>query len=102
MGSGTFRTSSASEKTFDTADVAKLLICTSLLGLDFLCLLCVVTLLVVLTESGAVVNLYVTLPSSVQHQVCFLIESVLQKQAHLIVCINLNSRNKYHCLFSFL
>ena len=53
------RTSSASDKTFDTADVAKLWIRTSLLGLDFLCLLCVVTSLGVLTENGAVVNLYV-------------------------------------------
>ena len=43
---------------FDSADAAKLSICTSLLGLDFLRLLRVVTLLGVLTENGAVINLY--------------------------------------------
>ena len=54
----TFKTFSASGEIFDTADVAKLLICTSLLGLDFFCLLRVVTLLSVLTKNGAVINLY--------------------------------------------
>ena len=43
---------------FDSADIAKLSICNSLLGLDFLHLLRVVTLLGVLTEKGAVINLY--------------------------------------------
>ena len=57
-GVGTFRVSSALEEIFDSADVAKLLICTSLLGLDFLCLLRVITLLGVLTENKAVINLY--------------------------------------------
>ena len=57
-GVGTFRISSASDEIFDTADLAKLSICTSLLGLDFLRLLCIVTLLGVLTENWAVINLY--------------------------------------------
>ena len=57
-GVGTFRTFSASDEIFDTADVAKLSICTSLLGLNFLHLLHVVTLLGVLTKNGAVINLY--------------------------------------------
>ena len=55
---GTFKTFSASDEIFDTADVAKLSIRTSLLGLDYFCLLQVVTLLGVLTENGAVINLY--------------------------------------------
>ena len=57
-GVGTFRISSVSDEIFDTADVAKLSIHTSLLGLDFLHLLRVITLLGVLTENGAVINLY--------------------------------------------
>ena len=54
----TFRAFSASDEIFDTADVAKLSMHTSLLGLDFFHLLQVVTLLGVLTENGAVINLY--------------------------------------------
>ena len=57
-GVGTFRISSALDEIFDSADVAKLLIRTSLLGLDFLRLLQVVTLLGVLTKNGAVINVY--------------------------------------------
>ena len=55
---GTFVTSSVSDEIFDTADVAKLSIHTSLLGLDFLHLLHIVTLVGVLTKNGAVINLY--------------------------------------------
>ena len=54
----TFKTFSASDEICDTADVAKLLICTSLLRLDFFHLLQVITLLGVLTKNGAVINLY--------------------------------------------
>ena len=57
-GVGTFRISSAFEGIFDSADVTKSLIHTSLLGLDFLHLLRVITLLGVLTENGDVINLY--------------------------------------------
>ena len=57
-GVGIFRLSSVLGEIFDPADVAKLSICTNLLGLDFLRLLRVVTLLGVLTENGAVINLY--------------------------------------------
>ena len=57
-GAGTFTTSSVSDEILDTADVAKLSICTSLLGLDFPRLLRVVTLLGVHTKNGAVINLY--------------------------------------------
>ena len=57
-GVGIFRLSSVLGEIFDPADVAKLSICTNLLGLDFLHLLRVVTLLGVLTENGAVINLY--------------------------------------------
>ena len=101
---GTF-TFSASGETLGTPDDAKLSICTSLVGLDFLCLLRVVTLLGVLTRKGAVINLYaeaVNLPSLVQHQVCLSHPIALQKQAHLIVYIDLNLQNKYHYLSSFL
>ena len=55
---GTFKTFSASDEIFNTADVAKLSTRTNLLGLDFFHLLRVVTLLGVLTENGAVINLY--------------------------------------------
>ena len=54
----TFKTFSASDEIFGIADVAKLSIHTSLLGLDFLHLLRAITLLGVLTENGAVINLY--------------------------------------------
>ena len=57
-GVGIFRLSSVLGEIFDSADVAKLSIHTSLLGLDFLHLLRVITLLGVLTENGAVINLY--------------------------------------------
>ena len=57
-GVGIFRLSSVLGEIFDLADVAKLSICTNLLGLDFLCLLRVVTLLGVLTKNWAVINLY--------------------------------------------
>ena len=57
-GVGIFRLSSSLGEIFDSADVAKLSICTSLLGLDFLHLLQVITLLGVLTKNGAVINLY--------------------------------------------
>ena len=57
-GVGIFRTFLASDEIFNTADVAKLSIRTSLLGLDFLHLLRIVTLLGVLTKNGAVINLY--------------------------------------------
>ena len=57
-GVGIFRMSSMLGEIFDSADVAKLSIHTSLLGLDFLHLLRVITLLGVLTENGAVRNLY--------------------------------------------
>ena len=102
---GTFTTFSASDETLDTPDDAKLLIRTSLVGLDFLRLLHVVTLLGVLTRKGAVINLYAEAskpPSLVQHQVCLSHPIALQKQAHLIVYIDLNLQNKYHYLSSFL
>ena len=54
----TFKAFSTSDEIFDTADVAKFSICTNLLGLDFFCLLRVITLLGILTENGAVINLY--------------------------------------------
>ena len=57
-GVGIFRLSSVLGEIFNPADVAKLSIHTNLLGLDFLCLLRVVTLLGVLTKNGAVINLY--------------------------------------------
>ena len=57
-GVGIFRLSSVLGEIFDPADVAKLSIHTNLLGLDFLHLLWVVTLLGVLTENGAVIDLY--------------------------------------------
>ena len=59
-----FRISSASDEIFDTADVAKLSICASVLGLDFLRLLRVITLLGVLTKNGAVINLYAKVSKS--------------------------------------
>ena len=92
-GVGIFRLLSMLGEIFDPADVAKLSIHTNLLGLAFLHLLQVVTLLGVLTKNGAVINLYAeasNLPSVVQHQVCFSHPIVLQKQAHLVVCIALN------------
>ena len=52
---GTFTVFSASDVIFN---VAELPICTSLLGLNFFCLLRVITLLGVLTKNGAVINLY--------------------------------------------
>ena len=52
---GTFKAFSASVVIFD---VAELSIRTNLLGLNFFCLLRVVTLLGVLTRNGAVINLY--------------------------------------------
>ena len=55
---GTFKAFSTSDEIFDTADVSKLSIHTDLLGLDFFHLLQVVTLLGVLTNNGAVINLY--------------------------------------------
>ena len=58
IGDGIFRLSSMLGEIFNSADVAKLSICTSLLGLDFLHLLRVITLLGVLTKNGAVINLY--------------------------------------------
>ena len=54
---GTFKAFSTSDEIFYTADVAKLSIHTNLLGLDFFCLLRVVTLLGILTENGAAINL---------------------------------------------
>ena len=54
---GTFKIFS-SDEIFNTPDVAKLSIRTNLLGLDFFHLLRVVTLSGVLTENGAVINLY--------------------------------------------
>ena len=51
-GVGTFRMLSALEEMFDSAYVAKLSIRTSLLGLDFLHLLWVITLLGILTKMG--------------------------------------------------
>ena len=104
-GVGTFRMSSVLEEIFDSADVAKLSICTSLLGLDFLHLLRVITLLVVLTKNGAVINLYaeVSKPSFFGAASGVLLTSDCStKQVHLVVCIALNSRSKYHCLSSFL
>ena len=58
-GVGIFRLSSMLGEIFDPADVAKLSIYTNLLGLDFLHLLWVVTLLGVRTKNGAVINRYV-------------------------------------------
>ena len=57
-GDGIFRLSSMLGEIFDSANIAKLSIHTSLLGLGFLHLLQVVTLLGVLTENGAFINLY--------------------------------------------
>ena len=54
----TFTAFCASGETLGTPDDAKLSIHTSLVGLDFLRLLHIVTLLGVLTRKGAVINLY--------------------------------------------
>ena len=57
-GDDIFRLSSMLGEIFNSNNVAELSICTSLSGLDFLHLLQVVTLLGVLTDNGAVINLY--------------------------------------------
>ena len=65
-----------------------------LVGLDFPCLFQVVTLLGFLTENWAVINLYaeVSKPSFFGAASGVLLTSDCStKQAHLVVCITLNS-----------
>ena len=57
-GVGTVRMLSVLGEIFNSANLTKLSIHTSLLGLDFLHPLQVITLLGVLTKNGAVINLY--------------------------------------------
>ena len=86
---GTFRTFSASDEIFDTAHGAKLSIHTSLLGLDFLHLLRVITLLGVLTENGAVINLYaeVSKPSFLGAASGVLVTSICSTKASSFNCM---------------
>ena len=86
---GTFTTFSASEETLDTPDDAKLLICTSLVGLDFLRLLRIVTLLGVLTRKGAVINLYAeaSKPSFLGAASGVLVTSYCSTKASSFICI---------------
>ena len=102
-GVGTVRMSSVLGEIFNSADVAKLSICTSLFGLDFLHLLQVITLLGVLTKNGALINLYaeVSKPSFFGATSGVLLTSNCSTKASSFSCLY-NSRNKYHCLSSFL
>ena len=104
-GVGTFRISSVFEGIFDSADVTKSSIHTSLLGLDFLHLLRVVTLLDVLTKNGAVINLYAeaSKPSFFGAALGVLLTSNCSTKASSFSCLYSSEfANNYHCLSSFL
>ena len=102
-GVGTVRMSSVLGEIFNSADVAKLSIHTSLLA-RFPSPVASHNIIGCSYQKWAVINLYAeaSKPSFFGAASGVLLTSDLQKQAHLVVCITLSSQNKYHCLSSFL